>query len=605
MDEPIGRTVKYTGESQDLITGGAAANGQMFYAVTKAGDPQPAPEAFSKTYPTASSPGAYTVWYYAKGSGIYLSAGLGSVSAVIKKADNAPLMPSARISVPFTTDKVRLATLPEGWEWSEGYADVMLSVGEPLEAAAVYTGWDKDCYINTGAAVTIERSACQHTDTVLINKVEKTHTADGYTGDTYCSICKQVIATGQTVKAEGHTYGEPVYEWSDDHSSCTATAVCTNKDCGYVLEERSIASRNEVAATYTEKGTATYTAYFKNPAFSTQEVSIDLPMLVPSSSGEGTAEKDTASSQSGADTSLGILPRPAPEGETPDDGGASVPRDIGAVDGAGPIHKDGGATGGTAKDGADKGKNQGSDEDKGKNKDQEKPASNVSTKDNGDGTVTTIEKEVGINGESIKTAVTTDESGDIVKTVTTTVEDTENGSVKTVKTETEEKTVTKTTTVEGGSKTVEKVTETPGNKIVKAVSIKKQDDDGSKSSIYEKTYATGTVRTTQTFETPEGDVMKSSMTVKSGGRTTFSEEITASDGSKVSFGMRTTSKGNSYIKINGKDEIKFADTSLRSVTQHGACTVVHITSSKSQTKRAKKLVKAANMKKYIKFKRAK
>lgn len=30
------------------------------------------------------------------------------------------------------------------------------------------------------------------------------------------------------IKASGHDYGDPVYTWSKDHTTCTATIICKN-----------------------------------------------------------------------------------------------------------------------------------------------------------------------------------------------------------------------------------------------------------------------------------------------------------------------------------------------------------------------------------------
>ena len=59
-----------------------------------------------------------------------------------------------------------------------------------------------------------------------------------------------------------HTYGTPTYEWANDHSTCTATAVCSL--CNGAVTE------TVTAVTTTGEGTVTYTATFTNALFTAQ-----------------------------------------------------------------------------------------------------------------------------------------------------------------------------------------------------------------------------------------------------------------------------------------------------------------------------------------------
>ncbi len=73
--------------------------------------------------------------------------------------------------------------------------------------------------------------------------------------------------TTETIEPLGHDWGEVTYEWSEDHTTCTATRVC-NRDASHVETET-------VSATVTMEGTTTkvYTAQFENSAFETQTYS--------------------------------------------------------------------------------------------------------------------------------------------------------------------------------------------------------------------------------------------------------------------------------------------------------------------------------------------
>ena len=46
---------------------------------------------------------------------------------------------------------------------------------------------------------------CKHTETEIRNKKDATCTEDGYTGDTCCKACGEIIASGKVIPAKGHT----------------------------------------------------------------------------------------------------------------------------------------------------------------------------------------------------------------------------------------------------------------------------------------------------------------------------------------------------------------------------------------------------------------
>ena len=72
-----------------------------------------------------------------------------------------------------------------------------------------------------------------------------------------------------------HTYGDPSYSWSDDNTTCTATAECTAEDCdsseGKTVTE-TVNTTKEVTkeATCAVEGECTYTAKFENELFTEQ-----------------------------------------------------------------------------------------------------------------------------------------------------------------------------------------------------------------------------------------------------------------------------------------------------------------------------------------------
>ena len=70
----------------------------------------------------------------------------------------------------------------------------------------------------------------------------------------------------------GHMWGEPTYEWSDDHQTCTARHVCA-RDGDEETEEADV-TWVSLGATCSQEGTVTYTATFDNEAFETQVVEV-------------------------------------------------------------------------------------------------------------------------------------------------------------------------------------------------------------------------------------------------------------------------------------------------------------------------------------------
>lgn len=69
--------------------------------------------------------------------------------------------------------------------------------------------------------------------TTIVDKVEANHTTqtDGYTGNTKCLGCNEIIAYGEIIPAEAHT---PVTDWSTDETY--HWKICSVLDCGVMME---------------------------------------------------------------------------------------------------------------------------------------------------------------------------------------------------------------------------------------------------------------------------------------------------------------------------------------------------------------------------------
>ena len=62
--------------------------------------------------------------------------------------------------------------------------------------------WDSEVVTDATETVT----TCSHSSTVLKNAVAATCTTAGYTGDTYCADCSELLSQGSTIAATGHTW---------------------------------------------------------------------------------------------------------------------------------------------------------------------------------------------------------------------------------------------------------------------------------------------------------------------------------------------------------------------------------------------------------------
>lgn len=123
-------------------------------------------------------------------------------------------------------------------------------------------------------------SAKGHKSVSANNAVAPTCVTDGKESDTVCSVCGVTLATGKTIAQTGHKYGTPTYTWSKDGKTCIAKRVCANNGTHIETENGTITNKVKTPATYTTKGTTTYTATFKNTAFKAQTKDIqNIPVL--------------------------------------------------------------------------------------------------------------------------------------------------------------------------------------------------------------------------------------------------------------------------------------------------------------------------------------
>ncbi len=74
----------------------------------------------------------------------------------------------------------------------------------------------------------------------------------------------------------GHSFGEAVYSWSADNSTCTATRICANDNAH--TETETVSSTNSVTpASCIAEGNTKYVATFNNSAFAEQIKNVSIP----------------------------------------------------------------------------------------------------------------------------------------------------------------------------------------------------------------------------------------------------------------------------------------------------------------------------------------
>ncbi|MBQ9141970.1 MAG: carbohydrate-binding domain-containing protein, partial [Lachnospiraceae bacterium] len=181
----------------------------------------------------------------------------GTVAIVVKKAENAPNMPQSTMNVPYSTGKVSAVTLPESWNWQESDKDTVLEVGVASLATAVYTGTDAGNYEKESVTIAIIRDSCRHSggtatckvqavctvcgesygelsalhgETELRGVLAASCTEDGYTGDTYCKVCEEKLASGEIEDATGHSYASRVTKEPTIEEAGVRTYTCGS--CG-------------------------------------------------------------------------------------------------------------------------------------------------------------------------------------------------------------------------------------------------------------------------------------------------------------------------------------------------------------------------------------
>ena len=131
------------------------------------------------------------------------------------------------------------------YEWSDDYTT----------CTATRTCQDDATHIETATSTRV--MAKQTQAPTCTEKGETTYTAT-FSVD----WAEEQAKTVMDIPALGHNWGEPVYTWSEDNTTCAATRTCNNDPSHTETATVTVAKEQTKAPTCSEKGEMTYTAIF-------------------------------------------------------------------------------------------------------------------------------------------------------------------------------------------------------------------------------------------------------------------------------------------------------------------------------------------------------
>ena len=179
----------------------------------------------------------------------YTGAAEQTITVTVNKAPKPPKMPGSIMHPAHSKNKVGDVELPQGWAWADSDKEITLEDGKAVTATANYVGSDAGNYKNESVEITLTRSECDHPKPELKNAKPATCKETGYTGDTYCVKCEELVVSGTEIPLGKHQGGK---------ATCTHQAVCTVCGASYGDLDSSNHTFGEwkvvVAATTTEAG---------------------------------------------------------------------------------------------------------------------------------------------------------------------------------------------------------------------------------------------------------------------------------------------------------------------------------------------------------------
>lgn len=157
------------------------------------------------------------------------------ITVTVQKAQKPQNTPPDDMKASENCAKVGDVPLPEGWEWQTDDKDKALVINQPVTATAVYVGADSGNYETLQQTVTITKINCSHSNTEVRNRVEASCEQNGYSGDTYCTVCGEMTAAGTVIPALGHDYTGEVTKEPTVDAEGERTYTCSR--CGDTYTE--------------------------------------------------------------------------------------------------------------------------------------------------------------------------------------------------------------------------------------------------------------------------------------------------------------------------------------------------------------------------------
>ena len=147
------------------------------------------------------------------------------------------------------------------------------------------------CFSDEACTTEIEENAWIVPASHKLTKTEvpATCTDDGIQAYWTCGACQEMFSDEQgtekieepvVIPAPGHDWGAAKYEWSADHSACTASRICS-RDASHKETESGKVTVQTTPATTEAAGKKVYTAAFTMDCFETQTYEEMIPKLDP------------------------------------------------------------------------------------------------------------------------------------------------------------------------------------------------------------------------------------------------------------------------------------------------------------------------------------
>ena len=197
----------------------------------------------------------------------------------IEGQENIPFYYNAEVILP---KPERKGYIFEGWYDQETDGTKVESFPIDGKNYTYYAYWTKSSYSITlvqtaGGTISVDEQMVAEGEIVMLTAIPNS----GYHFDRWNVVSGTVSIQDNkfTMPAENVeiqaffkpcSYGEPVYTWSEDNTTCTATRTCENDVTHTETATATVTSKQTQAPTCTEKGEMTYTATFSETWAETQ-----------------------------------------------------------------------------------------------------------------------------------------------------------------------------------------------------------------------------------------------------------------------------------------------------------------------------------------------